>query len=649
MLLGRKHSHLVHLPLWFGMVLLLGGCATIESLPANYAQPEPISAAIVEQFCYVASKIIAESTLVRESNSYRVFEVSMPAGLEGDHDDTLISFEFYEQRSQGPSPVVMFLPILNGQKHLMRPFARYFASHGYSAVIVDNVQRKTLLEDIIDPEPAIRRTIQRHRRVIDWIETRPDLDRSRIGVFGASLGGFNALFLAAVDDRVSAVVPALAGGSLAEVLVTSNEHRIRLAVDDVRDELGLDDAQLLDYLQEKIQTDTLVLGRHIHADRVLMVLAKHDDAVPYERQLELRRTMAEPESITLPTGHISAGAYLPYLQSKTLEFFERKFSEPSGHGTASLPADTCIEFARHIDHAPLLDRTQSTGHNLINGAAQYFDNFFGANQVSDISNVSRGSMSVGAQQDQRNGFQQSFGLRAHIALPALNQRTRLVLGRGDADEMADGTADDNTDALPGRFSDFEDENWLIGVGFSRNQTFSRGWDFSVGVKIATPLEPYGRATYRWNKTLGDAWLWQVRPQVFVQNQRGAGGSLTNTLDFAATQSWMFRSWSILQGEDDIKGLGWTQQFTAFQRISDRMAMSYNLFATGETDADVPLQDYGLELRLRRRISRHWLFMELLTFLTWPREELFQIRERNLGVGIEFEMQFGDWPGRLQQR
>lgn len=97
------------------MVLLLGACATTERLPASYEPPEPIDAVIVEQFCYVPAEIVAESTLVRESNSYRVFELSMPAGLEGDDDDTLISFEFYEQKAEGPSPIILLLPILNGQ------------------------------------------------------------------------------------------------------------------------------------------------------------------------------------------------------------------------------------------------------------------------------------------------------------------------------------------------------------------------------------------------------------------------------------------------------------------------------------------------------------------------------------------------------
>ena len=57
------------------------------------------------------------------------------------------------------------------------------------------------------------------------------------------------------------------------------------------------------------------------------------------------------------------------------------------------------------------------------------------------------------------------------------------------------------------------------------------------------------------------------------------------------------------------------------------------------------KDYGVELRYRRQISRDWLFIELLTFVSWPRELAIERREANPGVGIEFEMQFGDWPGR----
>jgi len=258
----------------------------------------------------------------------------MEAGLDGFDDDSPITFEYYEQISNTPAPVAMVLPILNGQKHLVRPFATHFAKNGYAVVIVDTVQRRTLLEDLVNPELAIRQTIQRHRRVIDWIESRPELDASRLGVFGPSLGGFNALFLAAMDERVSVVSLALVGGSLPHVLVTSEERRIKEAVAGAKTELSMGDERLTEYLTDNIETDTLSIAPHINADRVLMVLAKYDKAVPYDSQLNLREAMGQPEAITLPTGHKTAAAYLFYLRSRVLKFFDRKLAEPREYGTA---------------------------------------------------------------------------------------------------------------------------------------------------------------------------------------------------------------------------------------------------------------------------------------------------------------------------
>ena len=306
------------------------------------------------------------------------------------------------------------------------------------------------------------------------------------------------------------------------------------------------------------------------------------------------------------------------------------------------------EVGEPVEKKPALDRTQETVYDVVNGAALRFDNFFGSSDLDTDAKVSRGRVSLGHQWDPRNGSKTRLRLKARFDLRALKERTQLMLGRGDADELIDGTGNDNIDNLPGRFNDFEDDDWLIGLGFSRDQQFRRGWNFSVGVKLTTPLEPFVRTTYRWLRSDGDRWLWRIEPLVFVQSQRGIGGSITNTLDYAASDRWLLRTWTILQGEDDIAGMGWTQKFTAYQSISDKNAMSYALYATGQTQAEVPLQDYGIELRYRKRIARKWLFVEFLTYLSWPREFLIEERKDNLGFGIEFEMQFGDWPGRPQK-
>jgi dienelactone hydrolase len=325
------------------LVAQLCGCASVESLPQGYDTPSPLPRPYLEQFCYEPVPVENELLAIKEKRSYRVFEGSINAGLDGMDDDSRITFEFYEPSDDRPSPVVLLLPILNGQKHLMRPFATKFARNGWAAVIVDTVQRRTLLDDLADPEPAIRLTIQRHRRIIDWIETRPDLDASRIAVFGASLGGFNALYLAAMDARVSVAATALVGGSLPYVLVNSDERRIVEATGAARARLSMDDEQLLDFLADRIETDTLAVAPHVNADRVLMVLTKYDTTVPYDSQLRLRDAMGNPEAITLPTTHNMAALYLFYLRSKILKFFDRKLSEESSHGTAVIPDDLCGE------------------------------------------------------------------------------------------------------------------------------------------------------------------------------------------------------------------------------------------------------------------------------------------------------------------
>ena len=133
--------------------------------------------------------------------------------------------------------------------------------------------------------------------------------------------------------------------------------------------------------------------------------------------------------------------------------------------------------------------------------------------------------------------------------------------------------------------------------------------------------------------------------MFWQSQRGPGASLNNIIDYAANPNWLLRSWTTLSGEDEIEGMGWTTKLIAYQSLTNKTALSYTVFASGETENDVRLQDYGLELRYRKRIAREYLFMELSTSLTWPRYLLEEQRDSNFGVGLEFEMQFGDWPDR----
>jgi hypothetical protein len=314
-----------------------------------------------------------------------------------------------------------------------------------------------------------------------------------------------------------------------------------------------------------------------------------------------------------------------------------------------LPGEWVEEEPVTVQPEPLLDRTQRTVEDVVTGTAQTVDNIFGSAEVEEEASVTRGRLSVGGQWDQRDGLRERIRLKARFGLPAINKRTSLLLGRGDANDFVDGSSDDNIDTLPDRFNDFQDEDWLLGVGYSRDATLRRGWSFGAGIRLKTPLEPFVRATYRWHRAFGEDWLWRVEPRVFLQNQRGAGISVQNTLDHVFNENWLLRSYSIAVAEEEVEGVSWTTKLVAYQSLTENSAMSYAAYSTGETDYEVPVRDYGFELRYRRQISREWLFVELLTYMNWPRDFLIEQRERNIGIGIEFEMQFGDWPGRPPQK
>jgi len=234
------------------------------------------------------------------------------------------------------------------------------------------------------------------------------------------------------------------------------------------------------------------------------------------------------------------------------------------------------------DKEALLDKTQRAVYAVVNGTSQWFDSFFASTELSEGANVSRGLVSVGSRWDQHDGFKPRFRLKARFPLPALKQRGRLLLGRGDADDFIDGSDGDTGDTLPGRFNDFEDQDWLLGLGYSRNGSLAKGFDMGVGVKLSSPVKPYVRVTYRWNHAFGEDWLWRLRPRVFWQGERGAGVSINSIVDYVVHPSWLLRSWIILVAEDEVDGLGRTSNLIAYQSLSDKNALSCSVFISGET-------------------------------------------------------------------
>ena len=90
------------------------------------------------------------------------------------------------------------------------------AENDYAPVNIYNATDGTARKNYHTLMDILVQTIRDYRRGLDYLETRPDIDTSRIGIVGYSMGGNQAFLLPAVDERVkvivSCVVPSDVGG-----------------------------------------------------------------------------------------------------------------------------------------------------------------------------------------------------------------------------------------------------------------------------------------------------------------------------------------------------------------------------------------------------------------------------------------------------
>ena len=111
----------------------------------------------------------------------------------------------YLPKNPRPAPVVIFYSGFDVVKEMLYGFIREeFVHRNISCLIMDTpcVGEPLRLRNIHSrPDYEVPTTA-----IIDYLETRPDVDASRIGIMGISLGGYYAPRAAAFEPRIKACV-----------------------------------------------------------------------------------------------------------------------------------------------------------------------------------------------------------------------------------------------------------------------------------------------------------------------------------------------------------------------------------------------------------------------------------------------------------
>lgn len=138
-------------------------------------------------------------------------------------------------RAEGPVPVVLWAhPYLSSRAQFFRE-AFSLAEAGVASFLVDAAISRQGRPDLMDPTYAadlfrafVRQDVVDLRRGLDFLETRDEVDLDRVAIVGQEYGALAAAALAAVDDRVDALVlvtvPAEPGRYWAKELVPPETH-----------------------------------------------------------------------------------------------------------------------------------------------------------------------------------------------------------------------------------------------------------------------------------------------------------------------------------------------------------------------------------------------------------------------------------------
>lgn len=261
---------------------------------------------------------------------------------------------------EGPHPVIVLQSGLGGPADTLYPMTGPFVEAGLACLVYDHRYTATSdgePRDQFDPWQQCRDL----RHVLTWLGLQPGLDKSRIGLWGISIGGANTLFVTAMDKRVKAsvvLIPPVSGWSarklqpqaelaaldaripldreaqfLGKPAETMRLHGIPAPGDPVMfsDEAGLEFVEqmlkasptfrnaitlsTLDYLYEMEVT--------AYAERIdqplLLVLADHDTVAPVDEARSMFERIPEPkEKIEYPGEHYEIlSRYLPEILGRT--------------------------------------------------------------------------------------------------------------------------------------------------------------------------------------------------------------------------------------------------------------------------------------------------------------------------------------------
>ncbi len=284
-------------------------------------------------------------------DGFDIWYLNYPSPVKTDlPQNNIIPAEYYVPKGLKPGdakrPAVICMHILGGKFELVRMMCSSLASHGVPAIMFKlpyygergPVEGPRVMANKAQLfVQALSQGMLDVRRTVDLLASRPEIDPKHIGIAGISLGGIVSATAAGMEPRIAKAMPILAGGDVAQILMTSRETvALRKAID------ALSAPERTELDKALAAVDPLAhaadLKARAEAGNVLMVNATEDEIIPRQCTDKLADALGISDRVIWleGLGHYSAIAALPRIMQTMVSFFAADI--PAGAETAEQPA-----------------------------------------------------------------------------------------------------------------------------------------------------------------------------------------------------------------------------------------------------------------------------------------------------------------------
>ena len=172
------------------------------------------------------------------------------------------------------------------------------------------------------------------RRAIDFLQSRPEFEKQRIGLCGTSLGALVAALTYAVDDRVTHATFVLGGVNLSHIIWSSS---LVVRQRDVLRRHGFTEERLYNAIQAVEPLKSLSTRKPASS---FVIGGQYDTVIPKTCTEELIAALGTPKVLWLDTGHYGGIFVQRKLMREVAKYFTTEFGGQTFQSPKALYAPT---------------------------------------------------------------------------------------------------------------------------------------------------------------------------------------------------------------------------------------------------------------------------------------------------------------------